>query len=80
MKREQILVAAVRTADAGKAPGQHATPVETLQCAWNRTPEGAVPASVPVVVHVKEGLGVMCDQLPEWTKSVPRKDPFRTPE
>ncbi len=62
---EQVLVAAVRTANAGKPPGENPTPVEALQRAGDDGPEGAVSWGIAVVVHVKESVRVVCDKLPE---------------
>ena len=59
-------MAAVGAPDPGKAPGEHPTPVKALQGAGDDGPEGAVARGMAVVVHVKEGVRVVCDKLPEW--------------
>lgn len=64
-EREQILMAAVGAPDPGKAPGQHPTPVETLQGAGDDGPQGAVSRGIAVVVYVKEGVSMMRGKLPE---------------
>jgi hypothetical protein len=65
-EREQVLMAAVRAAHAGKPPGEDSTPLEALQGAGDNGPEGTASRGITVVVHIKEGVRVVCNKLPEW--------------
>ncbi len=58
-------MAAVGAPDPGKAPGEHATPMEALQGAGDDGPEEAVSRGIAVVVYIKEGVSVVRDMLPE---------------